>query len=139
MVTEQVYVSNVWQSLVLSLAFASVVILVATQNIVLTIFAVVAIACTVTSVLGLVNLFGWRIGIAESIATDFFVGFSVDYVVHAVHQYSHSHQNSRLDRVKSIYQNIGVAVFSGAATTFIAVTFLLFTRIYVLLKFGVLM
>lgn len=40
-------------------------------------------------------------------------------------------------RVKSIYQNIGVAVFSGAATTFIAVTFLLFTKIYVLHKFGI--
>jgi uncharacterized protein len=39
--------------------------------------------------------------------------------------------------VKDTYRNIGLAVFSGAATTLIAVTFLLFTKIYVLRKFGV--
>lgn len=139
MVTEKIYVNNVWQSLVVSLVFASIIILLATHNIILTVYAVTAIGCIVTSVLGLINLLGWRIGIAESIATDFFVGFSVDYVVHVAHQYSHSRQTSRVLRVKSIYQNIGVAVFSGAATTFIAVTFFLFSGVYVLLKFGVLM
>jgi uncharacterized membrane protein YdfJ with MMPL/SSD domain len=41
-----------------------------------------------------------------------------------------------LDRVKDTYRNIGLAVFSGAVTTLMAVTFLLFTKIYVLRKFG---
>jgi predicted RND superfamily exporter protein len=77
------------------------------------------------------------LGIAESLAMDFFVGFSVDYVVHVAHQYECSPYLSRRLRVKSIYQNVGVAVFSGAATTLIAVTFLLFTKIYILHKFAI--
>lgn len=38
-----------------------------------------------------------------------------------------------------MYQQIGLAVFSGAATTFIAVTFLYFTQVYVLFKFAIMM
>lgn len=45
--------------------------------------------------------------------------------------------SKRAQRVRSVYQNIGLACFSGAATTLIAVTFLLFTKIYVLRKFGI--
>jgi len=84
-------------------------------------------------------MMGWRIGIAESLAADFFVGFSVDYIVHVAHQYGHSVETLRHERVQAIYRHIGVAVFSGAATTFIAVTFLYFTQIYVLFKFAIMM
>jgi predicted RND superfamily exporter protein len=70
---------------------------------------------------------------------DFLVGFSVDYIVHIAHQYVESPYTKRKDRVKNAYQNIGLACFSGAATTLIAVTFLLFTKIYVLRKFGIMM
>jgi predicted RND superfamily exporter protein len=67
------------------------------------------------------------------------VGFSVDYIVHIAHQYVESPYTKRKERVRNVYQNIGLACFSGAATTLIAVTFLLFTKIYVLRKFGIIM
>lgn len=94
------------------------------------------IACIISSVMCVIQLIGWKLGIAESLATDFFVGFSVDYIVHIAHQYESSPYRKRLDRVRDTYRNIGLAVFSGAVTTLMAVTFLLFTKIYVLRKFG---
>lgn len=85
MITEQIYVANVWQGLVVSLVFASCVLLFATHNIFLTLYSIFTIACILSSIIGTIQLIGWKIGIAESIATDFFVGFSVDYIVHVAH------------------------------------------------------
>ena len=83
--TEQLLVSNAVQGLILSLVFASVVLLFATHNILLTIYSVLMIACVISSVMCVIQLIGWKLGIAESLATDFFVGFSVDYIVHIAH------------------------------------------------------
>lgn len=127
MMTEKLFVSNAIQGLILSLVFASVVLLIATHNVVVTLFSVFMIACIISSVMCVIQLIGWKLGIAESLATDFFVGFSVDYIVHIAHQYESSPYRHRLDRVKDTYRNVGLAVFSGAITTLMAVTFLLFT------------
>jgi predicted RND superfamily exporter protein len=127
MVTERIFVTNAVQGLVLSIAFASVVLLFATHNILVTLYSVLMITCVISSVLGVMQLIGWNLGVAESLATDFFVGFSVDYIVHIAHQYVDAPHTDRRGRIRSAYANIGVALFSGAATTFIAVTFLLFT------------
>jgi protein dispatched 1 len=85
MITEKTFVSNAIQGLVLSVVFASVVLLLATRNIFVTMYSVGIIVCVISSVLGVIQLIGWKLGIAESLATDFFVGFSVDYIVHVSH------------------------------------------------------
>lgn len=72
------------------MGFASIVLLIATHNIFVTIYSVITIACIISSVIGIIHLIGWRLGVSESLATDFFVGFSVDYVVHVAHQYIES-------------------------------------------------
>ena len=96
MITEKTFVSNAIQGLVLSLIFASVVLLLATRNIFVTLFSVGIITCVISSVLSLINLIGWKLGIAESLAIDFFVGFSVDYIVHVAHQYIESPYTTRV-------------------------------------------
>jgi hypothetical protein len=83
--TEKLFVTNAVQGLILSLVFASVVLLFATHNVILTLYSVLMIACVISSVLCIIQLIGWKLGIAESLATDFFVGFSVDYIVHIAH------------------------------------------------------
>lgn len=85
MITEKTFVSNAIQGLVLSIVFASAVLLIATHNIFVTLYSVFIIACVISSVMGVIQLIGWKLGIAESLATDFFVGFSVDYIVHVAH------------------------------------------------------
>ena len=85
MMTEEIFADNVVQGLATSIGLAAIVLLCATGNIVLTFFSIVSITCIISSVIGIVQILGWRLGIAESLASDFFVGFSVDYVVHVAH------------------------------------------------------
>lgn len=91
-----------------------------------------------SSVVGMIHILGWKLGVTESLAMDLFVGFSVDYIVHVAHEYLQSPLPYRGQRVLHLYKNIGVAVFSGACTTLISATILLFTKLYVLNKFGIL-
>lgn len=84
----------------MSLAFAFAVILVSTLNIVVTIYAVFSIACVLCSVIGLIQLIGWKIGVSESLAMDFFVGFSVDYIVHVSMAYEESIYDDKYSRMK---------------------------------------
>ena len=139
MMTGEIFADNVIQGLATSICLAAMVLLIATHNIYLTFFSILSIACIISSVIGIIQMMGWKIGISESLAADFFVGFSVDYIVHVAHQYESSPYTTRHMRVKTVYQNIGLAVFSGAATTFMAVTFLYFTQVYVLYKFAIMM
>lgn len=103
MMTEQAFVSNAVQGLILSTVFASVVLLLATHNIFVTFYSVMMITCVICSVMGMIQLIGWKLGVAESLATDFFVGFSVDYIVHVAHQYEDSPHHGRANRVRSVY------------------------------------
>ncbi|CDW73800.1 resistance-nodulation-cell division superfamily [Stylonychia lemnae] len=138
-ITEKAFFQNAFQGLLISLAFAFVVIIVATQNIIVTLLAVITISCVLSSVIGMIQLIGWKIGISESLAMDFFVGFSVDYIVHVAMAYSECREiTTRRDKMNHAFSNIGLAVFSGAITTIISAIFLLFTSIFVLKKFGLL-
>jgi len=69
------------------------VLIVATQNIILSFYATGCIAAIVASVLGscYIGVAGQelrQLGVAESIAAIIVVGFSVDYVVHLGHVYA---------------------------------------------------
>ena len=138
MVLQQAFFSNAIQGLILSLAFAFSVLIVTTQNIVVAFFSVLTIGCLLASVISIIQIMNWQLGISESLGIDLFVGFSVDYIVHVSHQYVDSIYDTRTKRMDDTFQNIGMAVFSGAVTTFSSATFLLFARIYVLRKFGIL-
>ena len=67
---------------------ASLVLVLATGNIIVAFYAIMSIALIVASVLGAARLYaGWSLGVAESIAGVIVIGFSVDYTVHLGHIY----------------------------------------------------
>jgi len=70
------------------------------------------------SVLGIMQMKGWEIGVSESLAMVILIGFSVDYVVHLSADYMHSAHTSRHDKIKQAYTEMGVSILSGAVTTF---------------------
>uniref|UniRef100_A0A7S3IUB2 SSD domain-containing protein n=1 Tax=Strombidium inclinatum TaxID=197538 RepID=A0A7S3IUB2_9SPIT len=61
---------------------------------------------------------GWEIGISESLAMVILIGFSVDYVVHLSADYMHSAHETRHEKIKQAYTEMGVSILSGAITTF---------------------
>ena len=61
---------------------------------------------------------GWALGTAESISVIILIGFSVDYVIHLSADYMHSPQQSRHEKMKQSYTEMGASITSGAITTF---------------------
>lgn len=53
----------------------------------------------IVTVLSLMFVLGWEIGVSESLAMVILIGFSVDYVVHLSSDYVHSAHASRHDKM----------------------------------------
>jgi len=114
----------------LSLAFpVSFVVLVgATQNVVLALYAIVTIGLIVASVLGSCFVLGWNLGIKEAIAGVVVIGFSVDYTIHLGHMYDHARYegiSARADKFAYAIRKMGETVLAGAVTTAGSCSFLL--------------
>ena len=75
------------------------------------------VAIVIISVISIMFLKGWEIGISESIAMVILIGFSVDYVVHLSADYMHSAHPSRNHKMKQAYTEMGVSILSGSITT----------------------
>merc|ERR1711968_381310 len=74
----------------------------------------------VSSVMGVVQLIGYDLGVAESVAGIIVIGFSVDYVVHLAHMYMEAYEDGKetsLSRFKYACINMGSTVVAGAITT----------------------
>ena len=56
------------------------------------------------SVLAVMELNGWKLGVSESISVIIAIGFSVDYVIHLSTDYMHSMAEKRHDKMKQAYQ-----------------------------------
>ena len=102
------------------LPVAFVVLMVATNNIIISSFATLN-GFIVSSVLGFTAVMGWDLGIAESIAGIIVIGFSVDYVVHLTHMYMDGFHvggfSDRDLRISYALEKMGGTVFAGAVTT----------------------
>jgi predicted RND superfamily exporter protein len=76
------------------------------------------VAIIIISVLAIMFLHGWQLGVSESLCVVILIGFSVDYVIHLSADYMHSTHQSRNDKMKQAYTEMGVSIFSGSITTF---------------------
>lgn len=79
----------------MSLVFAFIVLVITTHNIVVAVLNVLTIAGVLSSVIGMLYMWGWKLGVTESLGIDLIVGFSVDYIVHVGHQYAEGYHVTR--------------------------------------------
>ena len=124
--------------MIISMIFAFIILNLSTMNILISIFSITCILFIVTSVVAMMQLLGWEYGVAESIAVVVLIGFSVDYVVHLANHYVEAPFKDRKRRIKHALSEIGVSIFSGAATTILSGLALIFCKISVFNKFAVL-
>jgi len=122
MATEAALVRGMFLGFAVCFPTALGVLIIATQNVVLSLYATISIASIVASVLGCCQLgvLGKdlaQLGIAESIVAIIVVGFSVDYVVHLGHIYAVSEKETRLEKVKDAGYGMAHTVTAGAVTT----------------------
>ena len=118
--------------------FALIVLIIATKNLFQAVVSLLCVGVVIVSVLALMQLQGWEIGISESINMVILIGFAVDYVVHLSTDYMHSAHQSRSLKMKQAYKEMGVSISSGFITTFGSGIFLFGGQIVTFKKFAVL-
>lgn len=132
MVTQKALLTSVFSSVGTCLAFALVVLAIASTNWIIAILCVVCIVAILCTFALAIVCAGWALGIFEAIGLIVVVGLSVDYTVHLGHSYNECRvvdgkDASREDRTQHALTEMGISVVSGAGTTFLAAVFLVFT------------
>jgi len=121
MKSENGLVSGFYQGLSIAFPVALVVLLAATRNIIISVYAIATVFFIVFGVLGFTNYgMGWDLGIAESIAGIIIIGFSVDYTVHLGHMYNegeHDGLHTRKEKFRFASEKIVMTIVGGAITT----------------------
>merc|ERR1711976_610588 len=79
---------------------AFLVILLATQQIIIALAAFVTISCILVTVLACMQMAQYELGTITSICITILAGFAVDYVVHLAHAFNHSKKPTRDEKVQ---------------------------------------
>jgi hypothetical protein len=120
--TEEALVQGLFNGMAICFPVALVVLLLATKNWILSLFAIASILGIVSTVLGFCqSAMGWDLGVAESIAGIIVIGFSIDYVVHLGHMIEEAGSlcgfQTREERFSYAAIKMGSTVLAGAVTT----------------------
>lgn len=134
--TQQLYKYTAVRGAFIGVALAFVVILVSTQSFSTSLIATATIASILTTVTGMMYVYGWQLGTIESICVTVLAGFSIDYTVHLTHMYAMSTEPTRKERVQDSLSIIGVSVFSGMFTSFFGSIPLMLCVLQFFVKFG---
>lgn len=126
-------------NLVLGVTAAFVVLLLVTQNVVITVYAILNLICVLFMFLGFLQLGGYYIDFNVSLNLVLVVGLSVDYVVHLAESYNVAPFKSRFDRMQCSLTNLGVSICNGAATSIGALSFMLACKLFFYNTFGIFM
>ena len=129
MVTQEQLVRGLFSGLGVCAPVAFVVLLLATGNILVSLYAILTIFLVVISLLGTCNLIGWELGISEAIAGTIVIGLAVDYTVHLGHVYTEAHDPTRGGKMATAAAVMGVTVVAGALTTFGCAFFMFFCQL----------
>ena len=119
------------------MTFAFFILLIATRSPLLGFLSIICIALIVSSVVTIMVLKGWELGIGESIGVVIAIGLSVDYVVHLAAEYIHSKKVDRVEKLQQSYRAMGISIVSGTVTTMGSAVFLFGGQFILYQKFAV--
>ena len=117
MESEVAFFDGAKQGMTISGVLAFLILLIATKNILISIYAIKSVAFVVLCVVAVMVLKGWQLGVSECIAMVIIIGFSVDYVVHLAAHYVHTPTQTRYHRATDSISAMGVSILSGGITT----------------------
>merc|ERR1712217_997995 len=115
---------------------AFLVILIATQQIIIALAAFLTISSILVTVIAMMKIADYEMGTITSICITILAGFAVDYVVHLAHAYNHAEADTRIKKFQEAFDVIGVSVLSGMVTSVLAAGVLLTCTLQFFAKFG---
>jgi len=125
--------------IVVSLSLAFVILILATMNIYIALYAIISVGCICSNMVAIMVFLDWQLGVSESIAMVIIIGFSVDYVVHLAAHYVHSSQSTRDGRATEAIRDMGVSIFSGGITTLGCGSFIYLCGFKLIVQFATIM
>jgi len=147
MILQQTLTRSVAQSIGTCLILAWVILCLATTNWIMATLSLLCIIAILIVFAGCLPIFGFSLGIFESVGLIVVLGLSVDYTVHIAHAYNEarivgscvSKASERAQRASHAMTEMGISVLSGAITTLLASLFLLPSKFMFYHIFGVFM
>lgn len=136
MPTETMMVKNAIQGILVAVAFAFVIVLFSTGNILNAVFSIFSVGMVIVSITGFFYINGQQLGTIESIAVVILIGFSVDYIIHFSADYIHSKEETRELKMQQSLRQMGVSILGGYITTFGSGIFLVTCQLSFFYKFG---
>merc|ERR1719330_348114 len=125
-------------SIIGSLLFVAIVVLISSRSLELTLFSVLTIGFIMAVVIAILYWIGWQLGTYEAICLAIVIGVSCDFIIHIGHAYSHHKSKlSRKERTKEAILCMGPSVIFSFTTTFISSCILLFCTHRLIYSFGV--
>lgn len=82
MASEKAFVTSALSGIGIAMIFSFLILLMATRNIILAILSILCVSIVIVSVLAIMVLKGWELGVSESISVVILIGLAVDYVIH---------------------------------------------------------
>jgi predicted RND superfamily exporter protein len=135
--TEKVLLSSAVWGTVFSLFLSGLMILIATNNYLVTSWSLLVIVLVVNAVVGSMVILGWTLGVVESICLTICVGLSVDYTIHLCHIFATSSATTRFGAGRDALASMGVSVFNAAITTIGSSVVLMLSYIIFFQRFGI--
>jgi len=132
---QEIYRTSAVSGSMIGVAVAFAVIFLSTRKLHISFFATLCILCVLLGVIGSVTMLGWTLGTIEAILISILAGFSVDYVIHLAHAYSHAEGDCE-ERIMEAFGEMGTSVFSGMLTSVVASIPLFFCTLTFFAKFG---
>ena len=104
----------------MSIVISTCVMFLTTQNLLISLYAILSISGTICVTVGALVLLGWQLNILESVILSVAVGLSVDFTVHYGVAYRIAPETDRESRVVFSLGRMGSAITMAALTTFVA-------------------
>merc|ERR1712216_849254 len=138
--TEQGLIDSTLQTWAISNGGVLLVILLFTQNLLISTYAMLTIVLIVISLLGfLFAIVGFEFGAIEAVGVTIFVGMSVDYCLHVAHGYHSSESITKKEKTTEALTALGVSILGAALTTASSSAFLFPCRIYLFVQLGIML
>lgn len=130
-------ISGTYVSVLIALLLAFISIILVTQDIFLTFFAVLTIGSIITTTLAtLFYFFNWQVNVIEAVVILIAVGISVDLPLHLVIGFKNHEEDNLSNKTSRSLSEVGPPLIIAALTTTVAGVFMLQSQILAYLRVG---
>lgn len=115
---EKALLQSAFQGIGMAMSFSFIVLMIVTRNPITSLISIFNVTIIILSIMTFMVWNGQQFGVSQSISLVMLIGFAVDYVLHLSTDYMHSAGETRNDKMRQAYREMGVSILSGCLTTF---------------------